>query len=224
MIGDHLHVVGGRAVTLLVAVSTDFPDGRPFHPDEVLVRAAELGHAELRERHLAARRSAFRPLALDIAPDGSSRPTDERLAALTGGGVDDDLLATHFDLGRHLLHSSSRPGTQAANLQGIWNESFTPAWDSKFTTNINVEMNYWPAEVAALADAHDALFDLIDRGQGHRRGDCADPLRSRRFRRSSQSRHLGGHRPARQCELRIVADRGGLAGVAPVATLGVRAR
>ena len=164
-IGDHLHVLGGTAVTLLVAVATDFPDGRPPSPAKTLAAAAAREYAELRDRHLTARGSALTPVALSIGPDGSGLPTDERLAALVAGRTDDDLLATHFDLGRHLLHSSSRPGTQAANLQGIWNESFTPAWDSKFTTNINVEMNYWGAEVASLSQSHDALFDLIDRAR-----------------------------------------------------------
>jgi len=74
-----------------------------------------------------------------------------------------DVFATDFDFGRYLLQSSSRPGTLPANLQGIWNDSNQPAWDSKWTININTQMNYWPAEVVGLGAAHEPLFDLIDR-------------------------------------------------------------
>jgi alpha-L-fucosidase 2 len=76
---------------------------------------------------------------------------------------DPDLAALIFQFGRYLLISSSRPGTQPANLQGLWNKDQNPMWDSKYTTNINTEMNYWPAEVANLSECHEPLFDLIDR-------------------------------------------------------------
>jgi alpha-L-fucosidase 2 len=77
--------------------------------------------------------------------------------------VDDpQLAALYFQYGRYLLIASSRPGCQPANLQGIWNDQMKPPWDSKWTTNINTEMNYWPAEVTDLAECHEPLFDLID--------------------------------------------------------------
>src|SRR6185503_10247702 len=89
-------------------------------------------------------------------------PTDERLARVKAGASDLALEALYFTFGRYLLISSSRPGTLPANLQGIWNDSLAPSWDSKYTVNINTEMNYWPAEVTSLSELHGSLFDLVD--------------------------------------------------------------
>lgn len=72
-------------------------------------------------------------------------------------------MALYFHFGRYLLISSSRPGSLPANLQGLWNDSFTPPWDSKYTININTQMNYWPAEVCNLSECHYPLFDLLER-------------------------------------------------------------
>ena len=88
--------------------------------------------------------------------------TDKRMARLRNGGDDPGLIATYFQFGRYMLISSSRPGTLPANLQGIWNESLDPPWGSKFTVNINAEMNYWMADSANLAELHAQLFDLLD--------------------------------------------------------------
>jgi alpha-L-fucosidase 2 len=96
---------------------------------------------------------------------GGGVPTDERLKRIAAGASDPDLVALYFQFGRYLLISSSRPGTMPANLQGIWNESLAPPWESKYTININTEMNYWPAEVTGLSALHEPLFDLIDRGK-----------------------------------------------------------
>ena len=102
-----------------------------------------------------------------IAPPGgvpppTAPPTDLRVQALRDGATDPHLAALFFQYGRYLLVASSRPGTQPANLQGIWNEDIEPAWGSKWTININTEMNYWPAEVCNLAECHEPLFELID--------------------------------------------------------------
>jgi alpha-L-fucosidase 2 len=88
-------------------------------------------------------------------------PTDERLKALREGGDDPNLEALCFQFGRYILASSSRAGGQPANLQGIWNEAMLPPWGSKYTININTEMNYWPAEVCNLSECHQPLFDLL---------------------------------------------------------------
>ena len=169
--GDHLLATASGALTLFVAANTDFSG--PNHEglaEATVRRAAALGVDELRDRHVRDHRSALGPMSLQVhssLADGEEdlRPTDARLSAVRSGDTDDDLLLTQLDLGRYLLVGSSRPGSQPANLQGIWNESFTPAWDSKFTTNINLPMNYWPAEVTGLPATHDALFDLIDRAR-----------------------------------------------------------
>ncbi len=89
-------------------------------------------------------------------------PTDERLKRVEAGAQDLALEALYFQFGRYLLISSSRPGTMAATLQGIWNDQLAPSWDSKYTININTEMNYWPAEVCNLSRCHEPLFDLVE--------------------------------------------------------------
>lgn len=90
-------------------------------------------------------------------------PTDERLRRYTKGGTDDALPLLLYQFGRYLLVSASRPGTQATNLQGIWNDMLQPPWSSNYTTNINTEMNYWPSEICHLSETHEPLFDLMDR-------------------------------------------------------------
>ena len=91
-------------------------------------------------------------MKLELPVDAAARalPTDERLKRLQNGASDEDLLALYFQYGRYLLIASSRPGSMAANLQGNWNDSLAPAWGSKYTININTEMNYWPAETCNL--------------------------------------------------------------------------
>jgi alpha-L-fucosidase 2 len=91
-------------------------------------------------------------------------PTDERLKQLKTKGLaaDPALAVLHMQYGRYLLIASSRPGSQPANLQGVWNEELNPPWESKYTLNINAEMNYWPAEVGNLSECHEPFFDLID--------------------------------------------------------------
>ena len=91
----------------------------------------------------------------------NKKPTDERLKLVKEGGTDIDLASKIFQFGRYMLVSSSRKGGQPANLQGIWNEEQSPPWGSKYTSNINVEMNYWPAEVCNLSECHLPLFDAI---------------------------------------------------------------
>lgn len=76
-------------------------------------------------------------------------------------GDDPALVSLYFQFGRYLLITSSRPGTQPANLQGIWNHQLTPAWDSKYTVNINTEMNYWPAEITNLSEFHEPLIQMV---------------------------------------------------------------
>jgi alpha-L-fucosidase 2 len=88
-------------------------------------------------------------------------PVDQRLQRMAEGHEDLDLEVMYFNFGRYLLISCSRPGTRAANLQGIWNPSFSPSWGSKYTININIQMNYWIAEVCGLSECHEPLFDLI---------------------------------------------------------------
>ena len=128
---------------------------------------------ELRARHVESHRPPMRRVRLRLGrPAGRrARGAARRTCASNASrqaALDPGLVALHFQFGRYLLLGSSRPGTLPANLQGIWNDSYQPAWDSKFTININLQMNYWPAEVANLAECHEPLFDLIDRLARHR--------------------------------------------------------
>ncbi len=165
-IGDHVQLQGADAATVLISVASDFRHEDPAAEAlRTVEAAAALSYAELRDRHVDDHRAAFGAFHIRLDGDASldELPTDERLERLRDGSDDPGLIAQYCQFGRYLLLGSSRPGTLPANLQGIWNESFMPAWDSKFTININTEMNYWPAEPAGLQDTHLALFDLIDR-------------------------------------------------------------
>jgi alpha-L-fucosidase 2 len=157
-----LRVVDAESLTLRLAAETSFGGRTPEAAcaDALRVRRP---YAELLTRHLADHRSLFQRVRLDLgSAERNAIPTDERLAAVREGAVDPGFAATYFQYGRYLLIASSRPGTQPANLQGIWNDDVNPAWGSKYTININTEMNYWPAEVANLAECHEPLFDLIE--------------------------------------------------------------
>ena len=125
-----------------------------------LDEAAVYDWNELLTRHIADHSTLFDRVCLDLGPQ-SPMPTDERLAAYKAGQYDPSLDSLMFAYGRYLLIACSRPGTQAANLQGIWNRELTAPWSSNYTTNINLEMNYWPAETTNLSECHTPLFDLL---------------------------------------------------------------
>jgi len=161
---DGLSVEGADAATLLITAGTNFS----LHPGSVkTARAVEVAaktYTALRDAHIAAHRRLFRRVELSLGgPDRSGIPTNERLNAIEEGGDDPQLLALYFQFGRYLLMSSSRPGGLPANLQGLWAEGLTPPWQADYHVNINIQMNYWPAEVCNLSECHEPLFDFIDR-------------------------------------------------------------
>lgn len=164
--GEHL-VVEDAAEALFVF--TAFTTWRSAEIEksckETLEKALKQGAAALKERHCAEYRSWFDRLELTLPEDAAlaALPTDQRLKAMRDGGEDTGLMKTYFDFGRYLLISSSRPGTLPANLQGIWNKDMAPRWDSKYTVNINLQMNYWPAESCNLSECHKALTGFIQR-------------------------------------------------------------
>lgn len=166
-IGEHLIIDCADQVTLMIAGGTTyrFPDPEQVCKD-LLEEASKQPYAQLLERHLADYQAIFRRVELQLGEGIDSRaalPTDERLEAVKQGADDAGLMALYFQFGRYLLIASSRPGSLPANLQGIWNDSFTPPWDSKYTININIQMNYWIAEVGNLAECHLPLFEHIER-------------------------------------------------------------
>lgn len=165
-IGEHLLVEGADSVTLLLAAGTTFRYEDPEqYCKQHLSGLTGLPYAELLERHVSDYRSLYGRVSLTLPaePDKSHLPTDARLELVRQGEEDHGLAALYFHYGRYLLLSCSRPGSLPANLQGIWNDSFLPPWDSKFTININTQMNYWPAELCNLAECHEPLFELIER-------------------------------------------------------------
>ena len=171
--GGALSLGGGSHATLLVSVATSF-NGFDREPgldglDEVqlareqLERAAARPFVELHERHVSDFSLYFDRVSLDLGRDPAPRlATDMRLRRYTDGAADPYLEALYFQFGRYLLISSSRTPGVPANLQGIWNPHMRPPWSSNYTTNINVEMNYWPAEVANLSEMHEPLLAFIE--------------------------------------------------------------
>jgi alpha-L-fucosidase 2 len=158
-------------VTLFVAASTTVRGPNPSDAcRRTLSAVVDKPYARIRADHVADYQRFFRRVDLDLGGGETQVPTDERLARMQKGHADPALEALYFKFGRYLLISSSRPGSMAANLQGIWNDALAPSWDSKYTININTEMNYWPAEVTNLSEMHEPLFDLVDnaRADGRR--------------------------------------------------------
>lgn len=166
-LGDRLRVTGARAITVMIAMATSYRrfDDVTGDPEaatlDALHRARARGFARLRADAVAAHRALFRRVSLDLGTTPAAlRPTDERVRA-NRLAADPALAALYFDYGRYLLIASSRPGSQPANLQGIWNGSNDPQWQSKYTVNINTEMNYWPAEITALGECTEPLLRMV---------------------------------------------------------------
>jgi alpha-L-fucosidase 2 len=154
-------------VTILLAAATNFNTYRDVSADPnvrveaTLAAAKAKGYTALRAEHIADHQRLFRRVSLDLGHTDAERlPTDERIRNFAHAS-DPSLVALVFQYGRYLLIGSSRPGGQPANLQGLWNESNNPPWDSKYTDNINTEMNYWPAELANLSECQLPLFDAL---------------------------------------------------------------
>jgi alpha-L-fucosidase 2 len=155
-----------RAV-LLIAAATSYRNHKDVsgNPEALtktrLTRAAARRFEQIRADHVREHQRLFRRVQIDLGTtDAANLPTDQRLAKFAEGN-DPHLAALYFQYGRYLLISSSRPGTQPANLQGLWNESISPPWQSKYTVNINTEMNYWPAETTNLAECHEPLTRMV---------------------------------------------------------------
>jgi alpha-L-fucosidase 2 len=168
--GDVTEIEGGhrftgcREIEVYVALHSDFDEQAALETARAEAeRAAAAGWQTLLDAHVTAHREVMDRVALDLGPQApvENETTAERLRRRAAGGHDNDLAVLAFQFGRYLLAGSSRPGTQAANLQGIWNHHVTPPWNCDYTTNINVEMNYWPAETCALPEFHEPLFDLV---------------------------------------------------------------
>ncbi|MEJ5252180.1 MAG: glycoside hydrolase family 95 protein [Chthonomonadetes bacterium] len=163
--GDVLRVQNADSVTLLLSAATDFRGNEPLTETAKHVqRASRHGYSALKSRHIQDYRKLFDRVALNLGgQQTSSLPTDERLERVRRGEHDPHLCALYFQFGRYLLISSSRPGTLPANLQGIWADGIQTPWNCDYHTDINVQMNYWIAEVGNLRECHLPLIDFIDR-------------------------------------------------------------
>ncbi|OWW24588.1 hypothetical protein B4Q04_14820 [Zobellia sp. OII3] len=160
-------VSGASKVTLLLFAATNFKNykdvsGNPDFKCKTLLDLVHLKSFEqIREQHITNHQRLFERLDFDMPTNlNSGLPTNERLQKFQEE-TDPSLVALYYQFGRYLLMSSSRGNSQPANLQGIWNQNPTPPWDSKYTTNINLEMNYWPAEASNLAECAIPLFTSI---------------------------------------------------------------
>ncbi|WP_246614755.1 glycosyl hydrolase family 95 catalytic domain-containing protein [Paractinoplanes bogorensis] len=173
-IGDELVVDGGDEIVLIVAAVTDYVD--PLSPphgkdlsrtlrarlDAVATALArEGGYTALRAAHEREHRRLFSRAGLRLGSQEARLDTADRLRAHAAGESDPALAALQFQYGRYLLISSSRPGGLPAGLQGLWNEHVRPPWNANYTTNINLEMNYWPALVTGLPECHQPLLDWL---------------------------------------------------------------
>lgn len=161
-----LSVSGADDVTLLIDGETSYRGGDPEKLCTAdLTKAAAMSFDELKAASIADYQKLFGRVAIDLGSPGAeveALPTNERLGRIKQGKTDPGLVATYFQFGRYLLIGSSRPGGLPANLQGIWAWQMNPPWNADFHTNINVQMNYWPAEITNLSECHLPLFDLMD--------------------------------------------------------------
>ena len=155
------------AVTIYIAAATNFVNYQDVSADQherndkVLAALEGKAYQQILTEHLAEHSKYYKRVDIDLGnSENSFLPTDERIKKFDGQN-DPNLAALCLQYGRYMLISSSRSGTQPANLQGIWNDKMNPNWDSKYTTNINTEMNYWPAEVGNLTEFSDPLFKMI---------------------------------------------------------------
>lgn len=155
------------AVTLVLTGATNFINYNDISGDpenkckSILDKVKSKSYAELKQAHIEDYQSLFHRLELDLGSTlQSERPTDQRIATFTKD-MDPNMVSLLYQYGRYLMISSSRKGTQPANLQGIWNAKMSPPWDSKYTININTEMNYWLAEMTNLSECADPLIDLV---------------------------------------------------------------
>ncbi len=166
--GDHLEISQASEATIWLAAATNYVSYDDISKDpekevnQTLDKLENMSFKEVKKTHIDDYRSLFDRFSIQFGKiKNDTIPTNERLLQFSKDAEDTGLLALHVQFGRYLLISSSRPGTHPATLQGIWNDQLYPPWGSKYTLNINAEMNYWPAEVTNLPECHQALFDLI---------------------------------------------------------------
>ncbi len=162
-----MQIINADEATIYISIATNFKHYNDISGDgaakseEILSQAITKDYQDMKSRHVAKYKSYFDRVKLDLGEDKFAHITTEKRVAAFKDNKDLHLAETYFQFGRYLLICSSQPGNQPPTLQGIWNDKLFPAWDSKYTTNINLEMNYWPAEVCNLSDLTEPLFSMI---------------------------------------------------------------
>jgi len=164
---NSLTVKSANSATLFISIATNFNNYHDVSGNEnqraldYLNKAVGKSYETLKKAHIAAYQKYFNRVKLDLGTTPEANlPTDERLKNFRNTN-DPQFVALYYQYGRYLLISSSQPGGQPANLQGIWNNNLNPAWDSKYTININAEMNYWPAEKTNLSELHEPFLQMV---------------------------------------------------------------
>ncbi|MBN1185138.1 MAG: glycoside hydrolase family 95 protein, partial [Bacteroidales bacterium] len=164
---NNIKVSNANEVVIHISIATNFIDYKALTGDETdkcnqyLLAVNNKSYEKLIDSHIAAYQNYFNRSVLNLGSSPASKqPTDLRIKNFSTS-YDPELISMYYQFGRYLLISSSQPGGQPANLQGIWNESTHPAWDSKYTININAEMNYWPAEKCNLSEMHEPFIEMI---------------------------------------------------------------
>ena len=162
-----LIIKGADEATLFISIATNFNNYQDIGGDEntraeqFLAKAYNKTYDSLREGHIAFYQKYFNRVRLNLgSTDAAAMPTDKRLENFATAN-DPQLVTLYFQFGRYLLISASQPGGQPANLQGIWNDKMSPPWDSKYTININAQMNYWPAEKTNLTEMHEPFLQMV---------------------------------------------------------------
>ncbi|MDD3278527.1 MAG: glycoside hydrolase family 95 protein [Lachnospiraceae bacterium] len=165
-IGESLIITQATEATLIFSAATSFRQKDPFtFALQTVRKACEKENDELLENHRADYRRLYDRVTLefDSDPKWEELPTDQRIAAFLEDGSDRGLVSLYFQFGRYLMISGSRPGGLPLTLMGLWNEDFAPPWESKYTININTEMNYWPVEICNLSECSEPYFTMLQR-------------------------------------------------------------
>lgn len=162
-----LQIKGADEATIYLTIATNFKHYDDISGNDTLIseqtlrNALTIGYEKMKSSHVAKYKEIYDRVKLDLGADNYADMTTDKRVELFGRHTDLHLTETYFQFGRYLLICTSQPGTQPPTLQGIWNDKMLPSWDSKYTCNINLEMNYWPAEVANMSELTEPLFSLI---------------------------------------------------------------
>jgi alpha-L-fucosidase 2 len=182
-LGDSLIIEKANTVLIYLTASTDYWGENPASLSRQRINAVTLkDYKTLKSDHITDYQYYYSRVKLDLnSTDNTHLPTNKRLERVQQGGEDNGLVETYFNFGRYLLISSSRPGDLAANLQGIWADGLTPPWSADYHININIQMNYWPAEVTNLSECHLPFIALLDSLRRHGRETARNMYNSRGF-------------------------------------------